>query len=157
MGSLVEVAIEPRVYLAELHESCIAAVDETMTGIESFKYVTPMSLGFSTKRAQRYSSIASCKELAQRHGLGGVLRVKLTFGFKAGWHKTLCLSGTWELVSAEGVVVAKVCTKQLSEQRYNGFTFINAWDPKYKPIYMELARKNAQEFVALLTSPPDTK
>ena len=154
-GGALSAVFEPHAYLEELHEECLIAIDEVMTGAQHFSYAVPTSLELPKRGVQKYSSMPFYQELALQHGLEGVLRVKLTCGVETGWYKTLCLSGTWELVSAEGATVAKISTKQLSEQRYRMFP--NVWNPKYKTIYVDLARRNAEEFLSSLVSLPDAK
>jgi hypothetical protein len=86
-------------------------------------------------------------DTARQNGLFACVSAGSFWGVRPGWNKKVVIRTTWVVVGAGGCK-AKIVTQTISKDTYGKFP--DGSDPKLKPVYLELAKEDARQFLESL-------
>lgn len=133
---------------AELHTKCIAEMEEVLAKDSSLHYVNRSSLGLTDPGPDAEASKSQLSNLVKQYGLNAFIRARLTFSVLPGLTKRIQLAVDWEVVSESNEIMLQALTVVKSEESKG--LMPSTLDPQYAPDFVEMARKNAEQFVSYL-------
>lgn len=89
----------------------------------------------------------SLADTTARNGLFACVSAGSIWGIRPGWNKKVAIRTTWVVVGASGCK-AKIVTEVVSKETYGKFP--DGSDPKLKPVYLELTKEDARQFLEAL-------
>ena len=135
---------------ATLDDKCLAAIEEVLRAGTDIAYVERASLGLSgTGPADPTGE--SYLALRDKGRITGVIKLQLMFQVAPGFKKVPRLAVVWEVLTTEGVCKVKINTAATAGK--SGGVFLNTMHPGYAETFAELARRNASQFLKLLSKP----
>ena len=150
-GSLVGQFISYDAPVETLDEKCIAVVEQVLLSGRDLPYVARSSLGLSGPGPTRYDKTKTNEQYAalKQKGISAIIRVQLFFRVGVGWDKPLILAMKWTVYSPEGQTLVEADTEETSEPRESS----DIAEPKNEATLVELARRNALDFLTGLAVP----
>jgi hypothetical protein len=141
IGGLIAAGIEKHRELTPYEEAlsrkCLAAMEGVFISGKGIVYVPRSSLGIS--------------DLNSGSTKGRAIKVELLFGMKMGWKKRLNATAQWQIVSPEGRVEKKLRTSATADKA--AAVFPDTKDPRYEATLVELAKRNAAQFLQIIRDP----
>jgi hypothetical protein len=89
------------------------------------------------------------EEVIATNSLDAALKIRIEYGWKAGYKKRLALFGDWTLYDTDTKPTAKVKTYVAIPSGID--VIVDMKNQKYESIWIELARKSAEDFLAICT------
>jgi hypothetical protein len=89
----------------------------------------------------------SVNDIANKNNLYSCVKAVSFMGIRIGFNKRVQVSTKWELTKPTGEKV-EFTSEAISEDAHG--VFVDPTDPKLKPVFLELARQNAQQFLTTL-------
>lgn len=135
-------------YKDALNATCVAAMEESLAKGPALQYVPRLSLGLSDGGPGKEEYNSRAPELAKQHHINAFIRVGLFYRADSFITPYVKLSATWELVSPSNEVKMRARTEARAEVDKKFFSLaLSTRDPKYESTFVELARKNAEQFL----------
>lgn len=86
--------------------------------------------------------------LAKNNEIFACVGAKESLGVAVGWKKKVFMATVWEVLNVSGYKV-KIKTYSISKDKYG--TFPDVGDPNLEPVWLELAKENAKQFLEKLS------
>jgi len=86
-------------------------------------------------------------DMANKNNLYACVKAKSHMGPRPGFNKHVQVVTTWEITRSSGEKLV-ITTQAISEETYG--TFVDPTIPELKPVFLELARQSAQQFLTAL-------
>ena len=141
VGGLIAIEVEKHrertPYEVELSKKCLAAMEGVFISGRGIVYVPRSSLGIT--------------DLNSGSTKGRAIKVELLFGMNMGWKKRLNTMAQWQIVSPDGRVEKKVRTRATADNA--AAVFPDTKDPRYEAVFVELAKRNAAQFLEIIRDP----
>ena len=138
VGAALASAMAPDTgYASALNAKCLHAIEEVLRGEGSFQYLP--------REEARAAGDAS--QFFAQNQLAAALQVRAIYNVRPGLQKRLVLELTWTLVAPDGHPIAVLHTVSPSIEMA---ALPDKSDPRYEGLWIELARRGARDFLALL-------
>ncbi|MDY6912101.1 MAG: hypothetical protein SVM79_07105 [Chloroflexota bacterium] len=131
-------------YLARLDRKCLKEIENVLAGSDLFSYVGTSALRCPREKPGKEQ--AYVWEVIKANSLKAVLGIGMSYEWMSG---ELALMVNWRVYGPDGKLDAVIKTMVKGGGK---LSIIDPRDPKYENLYLELARKSAEDFVAILTT-----
>jgi len=135
-------------YITRLTTECLEQIEKVLSVSPLFTFVRMEELRVIGSHHDENSK-RSIKELCEKNGLNGAMTVLFTYSFVGGFKKPVALRMDWTLLTSDGREYVRIRTVVPSDRGVE--VFPDTRDPKYRHIFTELARKNAEDFLLMLS------
>jgi hypothetical protein len=131
-------------YLDFLRMELIKISEIVLTNNAVFEYVPVEKLKY-----EKSDEDAALEYFFQKNDLYGALSVKASLGVCFGLQKKVNMTTIWEITNSSGY---KVKIKTYSKSKKTHGMFPDTEDPELEPVFLDLAKENAEQFLEQLAS-----
>jgi hypothetical protein len=130
-------------YYGRLNAELKNISENILKGSEFFQYIPSEKLLNSQSDKPIPMDIS-----AKNNDIFACFSAKESLGVAVGWQKKVCMTTVWEITTAAGYKV-KIKSYSVSEDKQGMFPDVG--DPKLEPVWLELAKENANQFLEKLS------
>jgi hypothetical protein len=134
-----EADLEEMPYLQALRQEVIRTVEATLAETGAFQYVPAKALDYAAVQDE-----SPWSAFIRNNGLQYVLSVDTGMGVCVGWKKKVNLTTLWKVSDSSG---AEMSIKTYVKSKKTQGMFPNNKDPELQPVWIELARESALQFL----------
>jgi len=131
-------------YLDYLRMELIKISELVLKGNDVFQYIPVEKLQY-----ERSEEDVPLEVFFQKNNLYGALSVRATLGVCVGLAKKVNMTTIWEITNASGY---EVKIKTYSKSKKSHGMFPDTEDPDLEPVFLALAKENAEQFLEQLSS-----
>jgi hypothetical protein len=135
-------------YIVRLHNACLHEIESVLSQKGSFFYIKEEELQAASKTRNKEREYI--KEIVVINNLDAAIKVKIHYGWKAGWRKRLALYGEWSIYGTDAKPNANVKTYVATPSGTD--VIVDVRNPEYESMWIDLARKSAEDFLSICTS-----
>lgn len=134
-------------YFARLHMACLREIESVLSENGSFSYIKEEALQAESNLPAKENEYI--KAVMATNSLDAALKIRIEYGWKASYRKRLALYGCWTLygTDAKPAIIVKTYVAISSGTD----VVVDMKNQKYEPIWIDLARKSAEDFVSICT------
>ncbi|MHC4463995.1 MAG: hypothetical protein ACYS30_21565 [Planctomycetota bacterium] len=132
-------------YFVRLHEACLHEIERVLSQKGSFSYIKEEALQVVSKPHDKESGYI--EEVIAINSLDAALKIRIEYGWKAGWRKRLALFGDWTLYDTNAKPTVRVKTYVAIPSGID--VVVDMKNQEYEPVWIELARKSAEDFLSI--------
>ncbi len=133
-------------HLAELNRRCLREIQAVLSKSTRFKFIPVEALVPPAGSGPR--GAGQVRSLCAQNKLDAAVGVVCRFALAGGWEKTLSVDMHWDICDADGRRRTTVFTVASTRETFE--VIPNVRDARYAGHYVQLARKNAEDFLRLL-------
>jgi hypothetical protein len=134
-------------YFVRLHKACLHEIESVLSQKGSFSYVKEEALQAVSKPHDKEHGYM--EEVIATNSLDAALKIRIEYGWKAGYRKRLALFGDWTLYGTDAKPIVRVKTYVAIPSGID--VVVDMKNQEYESIWIELARKSAEDFLSICT------
>jgi hypothetical protein len=134
-----EADLEEMPYLQALRQEVIRTMEATLAETGAFQYVPAKTLDYAAVQDG-----SPWSAFIRNNGLQYVLSADAGMGVCVGWKKKVNLTTLWKVSDSSG---AEMSIKTYVKSKKTQGMFPNNKDPELQPVWIELARESALQFL----------
>jgi hypothetical protein len=135
-------------YLVKLHNACLHEIESVLSQKGSFFYIEEEELQAASKTHNKEREYI--EEIAAINSLDAAIKIRIHYGWKAGWRKRLALYGEWTIYGTDAKPNAKVKTYVATPSGTD--VIVDVRNQEYESMWIDLARKSAEDFLSICTN-----
>lgn len=144
---LTEVELQNLDYPTKLQIECFREMEKVLKNSKLFAYVNTNKLKVINNKFNNEQDYI--KQIITDNNLSSLLRINLKYIIVPGWKKRVALRSDWTLFGLDGRESVNIRTIVIS--KFGMEVFVDTKDPKYEKTFTDLAAKNAEDFLSVLS------
>lgn len=134
-------------YATKLQIECFREIEKVLRKNSIFSYVNMNELRLPENSLSNEPDYI--KKMVVSNNLSIAVKTEFKYMVVPGWNKRVALRVDWTLYGSDRKEGANIRTIVASEKGVG--VFVNTKDPEHEKIFIDLANKNAQDFISILS------
>lgn len=134
-------------YASKLQIECFREIEKVLRENSIFSYVNMTELRLPENSLSNEPDYI--KKMIVSNNLSIAVKTEFKYLVVPGWNKRIALRVDWTLYESDGKEGASIRTIVASEKGVG--VFVNTKNPEHEKTYLDLANKNAQDFISILS------